>query len=279
MQNIERHRITAAMIGLILWLSYGYAYAQFDHQHAAYAELLKKHVVVLEGGKSTQVSYLGMAQDRIRLKSYLDSVSGVAEAEFKAWSKDQQLAFLINAYNAYMVELILTRYPNIKSVWDFGKVFNNPFRNRFFTLFGKPASLDHIEHDLIRADGVYNDPRIHFAVNCASVGCPALREEPFVAARLEQQLEHQTTRFLGDRSRNRYNAATRTLEVSKIFDTSPWYAGDFTRGWKEYRSRESFFANYAQQLAETPEGQRVVREQQAAIRHLEYDWGLNDVKK
>ncbi len=252
------------------------ARAQFDHQHKAWGELLKKHVVLIDGSKASQVRYAAIARDRDALKAYLDSLSKVSDAEFKGWSKDQQLAFLINAYNAHMVELILKRYPNIKSVWDFGKVFNNPFKNKFFMLFGREFSLDNVEHDTIRAKGVYDDPRIHFAVNCASVGCPLLREEAYIAAKLEQQLEEQTARFLSDRSRNRYNAASNALEVSEIFK---WYGVDFTSGLKGIKSRERFFARYAAQLSDKPDQQKAIVEGKAAIAYLEYDWTLNDARK
>ena len=255
------------------------AHAQFDHQHGAWTELLKKYVVPSEGGKASQLRYDGMIRDRADLKTYLARLAAVGDTEFNGWGREQRLAFLINAYNAHMVDLILTRYPNIKSVWDFGKIFNNPFKNRFFTMFGRQFSLDDIEHGMIRTDGAYDDPRIHFAVNCASVGCPMLREEAYVAERLEQQLEEQTVRFLSDRTRNRYNPSTRVLEVSKLFDTSPWYRGDFSRGWKGYRTLESFFANYAILLADKPDDQKIVRELKAQVRHLEYDWGLNEAKR
>ena len=254
-------------------------HAQFDHQHQAWNDVLKKHLVVIDGGKASQVRYAALAKDRDALKSYLDALSKVTLQEFNGWSKGQQLAFLINAYNAHMVELILTRYPNIKSVWDFGKIFNNPFKQKFIKLLGRDMHLDDIEHGTIRAEGAYNDPRIHFAVSCASVGCPMLREEAYVAERLDLQLEEQTVRFLSDHSRNRYNTQNGSLEVSKIFDTPPWYGGDFRRGWKGYASLESFFAKYANLLADKPEDQKAIRDQQTAIRHLEYDWGLNDVKR
>ena len=266
--------LTVALLGFAANAS-----AQFDHQHKAWGELLKKHVVLIEGGKASQVRYAAIAKDRDALKAYLASLTKVSEAAFKGWSKDQQLAFLINAYNAHMVELILTRYPNIKSVWDFGKIFNNPFRNRFFMLFGREFSLDNIEHDTIRAKGVYDEPRIHFAVNCASAGCPMLREEAYDADHLERQLEEQTVRFLSDRARNRYNPETRALEVSKIFDSSPWYSVDFASGLNGIQSREQFFATYAAQLADSPAEQQAIRGQKAAIRFLDYDWNLNDAQK
>lgn len=261
---------------LMLVLPFAHAHAQFDHQHQAWGELLKKHVVLIDGGNASQVRYAALARDREALKAYLASLSKVSEAEFRNWSKDQQLAFLINAYNAHMAELILTRYPDIKSVWDFGKVFNNPFKKKFFTLFGRDFSLDNIEHDTIRARGVYDDPRIHMAVNCASVGCPMLREEPYVAERLDQQLEEQTIRFLSDRSRNRYNAERNALEVSEIFK---WYAEDFSSGLKGIGSREQFFARYASLLADPPEHRKLIRDQKADIDFFGYHWSLNDVRR
>jgi hypothetical protein len=251
------------------------ALAQFDQQHKAWTALLKKHVVLVDGGKASQLRYAEIAKDRAALRGYIESLAKVDEAEFRKWSKDEQLAFLINAYNANMIELVLTRYPKIDSVWDFGKIVSNPFKNRFIKLFGRDYSLDMIEHETIRAKGVYDDPRIHMAVNCASIGCPMLREEAYTADRLDRQLEEQVVRFLSDRSRNRYNAATGELEVSEIFR---WYRGDFESGLKGIRSREQFFAKYAPQLADGA-GEQAVRTQKAAIKNIDYDWRLNDVRK
>jgi Protein of unknown function, DUF547 len=255
----------------------------FDHDHKPWAALLKKHVVLLDGGKASQMRYAGLAQDRAALKNYLDSLSKVSAQEFAGWTKPQQMAFLINAYNAFTAEKILTRYPNIKSIWDFGKIFGNPFKDKFFTLFGREFTLDMIEHETLRKPGAYNEPRVHFAANCASVGCPMLREEPYVAERLDAQLEEQTRRFLADRSRNRYNATDNTLEVSEIFK---WFSEDWTSGYRGFdnkgpamQSREQFFAKYAALLADQPAQQQVIAERKATIRHLDYDWTLNNVRK
>jgi hypothetical protein len=267
--------VARTLLVLALMLPFRSALAQFDHQHKAWSALLAKHVVLIDGGKASQLRYAAIAKERAALRAYLDSLGQVSEQEFKSWPKPQQLAFLINAYNAGMVDLVLTRYPDLKSVWDFGKVFNNPFKKRFIKLFGRDYSLDMIEHETIRARGVYDEPRIHFTVNCASIGCPMLREEAFVGERLDAQLEDQTRRFLSDRSRNRYNASSNSLEVSEIFK---WYRDDFESGYRGIRSREQFFARYAAQLADTAEHQKQIREQKAEIRHLDYDWGLNDVK-
>lgn len=248
----------------------------FDHEHKAWTTLLKKHVVLLDGGKASRVHYAGFQNDRAELKAYAESLSRITDGEFKSWSRERRLAFLINAYNAHMVELILTRYPRIESVWDFGKLLNNPFKQRFFTLFGRSFTLDMIEHDTIRARGAYDDPRIHMAVNCASVGCPMLREDAYVAERLDRQLEEQVVRFLSDRSRNRYDPAANALEVSEIFR---WYASDFTSGLRGIRSREQFLAKYASALADIPAHQQLIRGEKAELRFLVYDWGLNDMRK
>ncbi len=261
----------------------GAAFAQFDHSHGAWNALVKKHVVLIDGGRASQARYAGFAQDRAQLKAYLDSLSKVTEAEFKGWSKPQQMAFLINAYNAFTVEKILNRYPDIKSIWDFGKVFGNPFKDKFFTLLGREGTLDRIEHETLRAKGAYDEPRVHFAVNCASIGCPMLREEAYVADRLDAQLEEQARRFLADRSRNRLNAKTGSLEVSKIFD---WFKEDWQSGYRGFdgktppiASREQYFARYAKLLADDPAQQKSLEDGKLPLAFLEYDWTLNDVKR
>ena len=272
---IKKHIVTIFSLWLLLASA---AWSQFDHTHAAWSALLKKHVVLLDGGKASQLRYTAMAVDRAQLKAYLETLAKVSEADFKSFSKNQQLAFLINAYNANMVEKILLRYPNIKSVWDFGKLFGNPFKDNFINLFGRKMSLDNIEHDTIRVQGTYDDPRIHFAVNCASIGCPMLREEAFVGERVDAQLEQQTVRFLSDRSRNRAGVDGK-LEVSKIFDSSPWYGNDFRKGHKGFSTLEGFFAKYANLLTDNTEHQKLIRDGKTEIRHLDYDWALNDVRR
>lgn len=248
------------------------AFAQFDHAHTALTSVLKKHVVLVDRGNASQVRYGELQKDRAALKSYLDAITRVTEPEFKGWTKPQQLAFLINAYNAWTLELILTRYPDLKSIRDFGYLpFNNIWKKRWFTFLGKEYYLDGIEHEMIRAPGVYDDPRIHFAVNCASIGCPMLREEAFVADRLDAQLDEQALRFVSDRSRNRVNAEG-VLEISKIFD---WYKGDFEKGHRGIKSREAFFARYAKQLTDNAAHQQAVADGKAPIRILDYDWTLN----
>ena len=194
-------------------------------------------------------------------------------AAFESFSKAQQMAFLINAYNAFTVELILGRYPKLESIRDLGNFLSKPWSIRNVPLLGRTMTLDEIEHDTLRARGRYDDPRIHFAVNCASVGCPMLREEAFVAERLDAQLEEQAARFMADRSRNRY--AGGKLEVSRIFD---WYGKDFAQGHQGIGSLAAFMARHADRLADAPADRERIRGQAAPLVFLDYDWKLNDVR-
>lgn len=251
------------------------AQGAFDHSHAAWTALLKKHVVVLRAGQASQVRYASFAGDRAALKAYLDALSAVPEAAFNGWSKPQRQAFLINAYNAFTVELILTKYPNLASIKDLGSVFQSPWKPKWVPLLGTKVSLDDIEHEMLRKRGAYDDPRVHFAVNCASIGCPALREEAFVPERLDAQLDEQALRFMSDRSRNRYNVQRGRLEVNKIFD---WFGEDFRLGHRGIASLAAFAAKYAEALADAPADREKVRAGQLDIAFLDYDWKLNDAK-
>jgi hypothetical protein len=252
------------------------AWAQaVDHTHAAWTALLRKHVRLLRGGQATQVDYAGFAADRPALKAYLDGVSAVPLATFSRWSRAERQAFLTNAYNAFTVELILTRYPDLKSIKDLGSLLSTPWKPKWITLLGTKVSLDDIEHGMLRKRGDYDDPRVHFAVNCASVGCPALREEAFVASRLDAQMDEQTLRFLSDRSRNRYNAQRGRLELSKIFD---WYGEDFRLGHRGIASLPAFAARYADQLADAPADRERIRSGTVDIVYADYDWALNDAR-
>ncbi|MGP4848527.1 DUF547 domain-containing protein, partial [Marinobacter sp. 1Y8] len=134
------------------------AHADFNHQ--SWDGLLNKHVTMTNGGKASVVNYAGMKADQSKLTSYLEATSKVSQSEFNRWSKNEQLAFLINVYNAGTVDLVLTKYPNVKSIKDIGGLFGSPWKQEFVSLLGKTRSLDDIEHNLIRGSKRYNDPRI-----------------------------------------------------------------------------------------------------------------------
>lgn len=256
----------------LLTLGSGTTAAAFDHQHSAWNQLLAKHVRWINNGSASQVNYAGLQQDRAAMQAYLDSLSAISQSEFDSWNRDQRLAFLINAYNAFTVQLILSKYPQLKSIKDLGSLLRSPWKKKFFTLLGKKRHLDNIEHDLIRARGAYDEPLIHVAVVCASIGCPALRTDAFTANNLDFQLQDSMKRFLSDHSRNRHNPQSDALEVSEVFK---WYRKDFEQGHRGYRRLNDLFAAYAQQLTDDPQVQQRIQRGEVKIRHLKYDWALN----
>jgi hypothetical protein len=204
------------------------------------------------------------------LTGYLDQLAKISREQFDSWPKDDQLAFLINAYNAWTVELILTKYPDLESIKDLGTLFQSPWKKKFIPLLGEKRSLNDIEHGLIRGSGRYNDPRIHFAVNCASIGCPALRNQAYQGDILEKQLEEATTLFLSDKSRNRLNDGE--LLVSSIFK---WYREDFERGWRGAADLPQFLALYKNSLGLGDAEAGKLAAGNIAIGFLAYDWKLN----
>ena len=250
----------------------------FDHNYAAYEAQLKKHVKWLPDGKQSRVNYKGLAAERAELTKTLDSFSAVTPAQFSTFSKEQQMAFLINAYNAFTIELILSKYPDVKSIKDLGSTFSSPWKKSFFKLLGEERNLDWIEHDKLRPtgkniiNGGYQDPRIHVAIVCASIGCPALPTEAFTAAKLDTQLEAGMARFVQDKTRNRY--ADGKLQVSSIFK---WFKDDFEKGYKGFGKVEDVFAKYADTFSNDPAIQGQIRAKTVSINHLDYDWSLNDL--
>jgi hypothetical protein len=183
------------------------------------------------------------------------------------------MAFLTNAYNAFTISLVLTRYPDLKSIKDLGGFLSTPWKQKFFKLLGDSMSLDEIE-GLLRVPGIFDDPRIHFAINCASIGCPMLREEAYVGDRIDHQLDDAMRRFLSDRTRNRYDASENRLKISKIFD---WYGNDFAQGHHGFTSVSQTLSVSAEVLADSAADRERIRSGQAAIEFLSYDWRLNDV--
>ena len=241
--------------------------------HASWESLLGQNISSINNGGSTAVNYAAFKDERAKLQGYLELLGKVSQSEFDAWSKSKQLAFLINAYNAWTVEFILTKYPAIDSIKDLGSFFNSPWDKEFIPLLGKTVSLNDIEHGLIRGSDRYNDPRIHFAVNCASIGCPALREEAYTGDKLEQQLTEQTERFLTDTSRNYVKG--NNFYMSSIFK---WYGEDFEKGFRGTKSIQSFVSLYADALTLTDVQKTALNKASLNIKFLDYDWNLNAIK-
>ena len=221
--------------------------AAFDHSHAELDAAMKKYVV------NGMVDYASLKANRAGLDAYIAKTSAVSESDFKSWSEAQQLAFLINVYNAETVQLILDNYP-VKSIKEIGNFISTAQDKKVVTLFGKTTTLNYVEHDLLRAK--YSEPRIHFAIVCAAISCPTLRSEAFVADKLEAQLSDQAKNFLSDKSKNEYKDGE--LHLSKIFD---WFEGDFTKAGKSVAEYVNPW--FSEDVSK------------ADVEFKDYDWNLN----
>jgi hypothetical protein len=220
----------------------------YSFDHSSFDALLSRHV-----DAKGMVDYVGLQKSRASLDKYLKNTGAVNESTFRSWSEDEQLAFLINIYNAETLQLILDNYP-VSSIKKIGGFLSNPWKRDVVALFGDEISLDKLEHGIIRKD--YDEPRIHFAVVCAANGCPPLRPGAYTGAGLDSQLNEQTKQFLTDLPKNRIDGDT--LYLSPIFD---WYGEDFT---KNGRSLNDYVDPYMKGDAS---GKKV--------RFTDYDWDLN----
>ena len=221
--------------------------------HSAFDKLLKKYV-----NDKGMVNYKGLKADQKEFNSYLNMLSKNPPAA--SWSKQEQMAYWINAYNAYTIRLILDHYP-LKSIKDIGSSIQIPFvttpwASKFFTIGGEKMSLDEIEHGTLRKK--YNDPRIHFALVCASMSCPRLRPEAYTAAKLEQQLDDQGRDFLNNPAKNKITAGK--TQLSKYFD---WYKGD----WNDNGQSVVKWVNKYSTTKITDNTE---------ISYLDYNWKLNE---
>lgn len=221
--------------------------------HQIWDQLVKVHVK-----PNGMVDYKGFIKDKAKLDQYLKLISNNAP-DRKTWSKNQQLAYWINAYNAFTVKLIVDNYPT-NSIRDLGPKLKIPlikdvWHYKFFKIGDVESSLDEIEHSILRKE--FDEPRIHFAINCASVSCPPLLNEAFVAEKLEAQLQKVAISFINDPTRNKITA--NNAQISSIFS---WFQGDFTK-----KGSLIDFLNLYSKVKIKPN---------AKISHLDYNWNLNE---
>lgn len=238
----------------------------FDQQHTLWTNVLKKHV------RNDDFDYAALKRDPAEFNAYLKQLHVVTPDELATWTKEQRFAFWINVYNAHTIELIVENYP-LKTIRDLDRalglksVFDDEFiPMQAFHQDGKDdlLSLNDVEHGILRER--FKDARLHAAVNCASISCPPLRGEAFLASKLDTQLEEQMRGFVNDPARNRLDAAAGQLQLSEIFK---WFAEDFERDAGSVREYLLLFV--------PEEKAELVR--QAKLRYLDYDWGLNDTGK
>jgi hypothetical protein len=199
------------------------------------------------------------AEDRAALQAYLDRLQRAEPDALDALDDGRRaaLAFWINLYNAATLDLVLDAYP-IASIRDLDE--GAPWKREILAVQGRTLTLDAVENDVIRP--AFREPRIHFALNCAARGCPPLRAEAYVPARLDAQLEEQARAFLADPARNRLEPDG-GLALSPIFE---WYAPDFEAA---AGSVAAWVRPYLPAPAPRARGEPPV------VRYAEYDWSLN----
>ncbi|MDZ7685225.1 MAG: DUF547 domain-containing protein [Gammaproteobacteria bacterium] len=221
---------------------------------SAYAAVLDAHVrpAAMDGTRANMVDYEAIRADA----RFNDVVRTVREFDVTVLDgQAEHLAFYINAYNILTIQLILDHWP-VESIRDIGNIFKGPWDIVMLENADGDLTLDDIEHEIIRS---YPEPRIHFAVNCASVGCPDLRREPYAAARLDAQLDAQTRAFLGNPAKG-FRLEDGDARVSKIFR---WYAEDFEAAG----GIGGFVRNYAKATFND------------VVPNLPYDWQLNHTER
>ncbi len=212
--------------------------------------LLKSHV------KSGRVDYKGFKNDENKLDQYLEILE---HTNVNKLSRNDRFAFYINAYNAWTIKLILTGYPGITSIKELARWPNTPWKKKICRINGEVISLDDIEHKILRP--AFEDPRVHFAINCASISCPPLRPEPYTGTILEQQLDDAAQSFINNPEQNFLDG--KKLYASRIFK---WFSNDFKN------DIVGFFITHAQGNFK----KELAREKdKIKIKYLKYDWSLN----
>lgn len=264
--------ISPALPLLIVLASVSIEARDFDHAYAAYAEVLARHV------RPSGVDYAALKTDRAALDRVVEAFDAPDASAEPRWSREQRMAFWINAYNALTLRLIIDHYP-IQSGWltlqprNSIRQIDGAWTDRRWRAAGRTVSLDDIEHQILRP--TFRDARIHFAVNCASVSCPPLAREPYRPDSLADQLDAAARRFLASREGLQMDGDT--LHVTSLFK---WYGDDFTAAYaprvpgpRSEKERAILGVIVAYGPADAAARARLGT---ARIRFLDYDWSLND---
>jgi len=248
--------------------------ASFDHDYWDYAKVLHDYV------HASRVDYTALRRSRAGLDAVVAEFAGPAADEERAWPREQRLAFWINAYNACTLRAIVDHYP-IQSSWltllprNSIRQIDGVWTTLTWRAAGRTLTLDDIEHRILRPE--FKEPRVHFAVNCASAGCPPLAAEPYRGATIDAQLDAAARRYLASEHGLRIDRGT--LRVSKILQ---WYGEDFVaRFAPDAPAGPARVEQAIRAVVETfgpPEAAALARTKSVRVRFLDYDWSLNDAR-
>ena len=248
----------------------------FDHQYRAYTQLLNDHTI------GTKVDYPNLKLRRVRLDNIVNTFGQVTENQINNWSREEQIAYWVNAYNIFTLQAIVNNYP-FKRTWfswfrlspyNSIKQISGVWTRLRWKAAGQQVTLDEIEHETLRLK--YNEPRIHFVVNCAAVSCPPLRTEPIIGSRLNEQLILAARDFL--KSEEGLILEASQINVSKIFD---WYGEDFAENYATISKlkrpiKEKAILGVVSSYGPT-KAAKIAASKQVEIEFLRYDWTLNDL--
>jgi hypothetical protein len=238
--------------------------APYDQTYQDLNSVLQKYVHA--NGAVSQVDYKQMRAHQIQLLAFLKNTSKLSHQTFESFNDNQKVAFLINAYNAYTLKLIIDNYP-VSSIKKMSAAFKNPWKIKFVRLFGQDMTLDDIEHKWL--EEATKDPRIHLAINCACVGGPGLRNEAFTAEKLDSQLTEQASIFLRDNGRNSIDPVNKTLKLSSALKALEGDSGSANAALQKF---------VGQFMTDDPNVKKDLEAGLYAVTYGDQDWNLNDLK-
>lgn len=242
-----------------------FAASDYDHTYKDFNKVLSEHVVVKDDG-STLFNYAQLKRKPIDFIRYLKNTSKVKDSEFNSFTKEQQIAFLVNAYNAFTIQLVMDNYPTT-SIKKIKGLLPSPWKVNFIRLLGQTVNLDHIENEWLRKK--FSDPRIHFATCSSTLSSPFIRNEAYVPEQLESQLNNQTQLFLNFKNQNQIDAKNKKITLSKIFS---WFKEDFNK------NELTVFKFIAQHISSDEAIQKSLVQDSWSLDYSDYNWNLNDKK-
>lgn len=255
--------------------------AEKSFSYAPYANALQAFVT-----PDGLVRYKALKEKRAGLDAFIKSMEELHPSVYEGWHENEKIAFWLNAYNAHVLHIILKHYP-IKSSFFKSVVFprnsiqqiSGVFNGLKFTVMGKTMTLDDIEHNALRKK--FNEPRIHMALVCAALSCPPLRNEPYIAEKLDAQLNDQTKKFLANAKKFKVARSSGLVYLSSIFK---WFGEDFIKtfkpkgGYGKHGVKEKSVLRFIGKFVNKNE-REFLEKGDFDVQYLKYDWTLNEERE
>ncbi|PIQ89601.1 MAG: hypothetical protein COV72_02245 [Candidatus Omnitrophica bacterium CG11_big_fil_rev_8_21_14_0_20_42_13] len=259
MMPLKKIKITSLFLGI--YIASSFSLPAFASDYSSWQKFLDLYL------KDGLVNYSAVQTNPALFNTIVSQLENVKKEEYDRWSQDEKKAFWINAYNIEAMKLVLVHYPLKRSLglqalrYPANSIQQIPdvWNQEALTVLEKEVSLNDIENEILRKE--FQDPRIHFAIVCASLGCPVLHDEPYVFDQLDSQLNDAVTKFMQNPKKFNYDGSTNTFYLSLIFK---WFKEDFEKAGGSI----IFIKKYIPQNKNLPDSGK--------IQWLEYDWSLNE---